>query len=116
MWSGLWRPLGCSKSAYEHRGIMNLSCPGKPTDNTFIETSNGSLRDECLNIHRFLSLVKAREKLECWRMGYNHERMCSSLNNMTPDKTIRSLRKDEHLKLCTKLLLFLYLDSNACYS
>ena len=82
---------------YEHGGIMDLSRPGKPTDNTFIESSSGSLRDECLNIHRFLSLVKAREKLECWRMGYNHERMCSSLNNMTSAEFIQSIRKDEEL-------------------
>ncbi len=30
--------------------FMDLSRPGKPADNTFIESFNGSLRDECLNI------------------------------------------------------------------
>ncbi|ECA1898286.1 TPA: transposase family protein [Salmonella enterica subsp. enterica serovar Eastbourne] len=39
------------KWAYEHGVTMNFSRPGKPTDNPFIESFNGSLRDECLNIH-----------------------------------------------------------------
>jgi len=41
--------------------------PGKPTDNCFIETFNGSLRDECLNVHWFESLEEAKEKIEAWR-------------------------------------------------
>jgi putative transposase len=42
------------KWAYEHGVTMDFSRPGKPTDNPFIESFNGSLRDECLNIHWFL--------------------------------------------------------------
>ncbi len=71
--------------------------PGKPTDNPFIESFNGSLRDECLNIHWFLSLEDAQDKLDNWRREYNHERTHSSLNDMTPAEFIRSLRKDEAL-------------------
>jgi putative transposase len=37
---------------------MDFSRPGKPTDNPVIESFNGSLRDECLNIHWFLSLPR----------------------------------------------------------
>ncbi len=73
------------------------SRPGKPTDNPFIEPFNGSLRDECLNIHWFLSLEDAQEKPDNWRREYNHERTHSSLNDMTPAEFIRSLRKDEAL-------------------
>lgn len=47
------------KWAYEHGVTMDFSRPGKPTDNPFIESFNGSLRDECLNIHWFLSLEDA---------------------------------------------------------
>lgn len=85
------------KWAYEHGVTMNFSRPGKPTDNPFIESFNGSLRDECLNIHWFLSLEDAQEKLDNWRREYNHERTHSSLNDMTPAEFIRSLRKDEDL-------------------
>lgn len=34
-----------------HAMSMNFFRPGKPTDNPFIESFNGSVRDECLNIH-----------------------------------------------------------------
>ena len=85
------------KWAYEHGVTIDFSRPGKPTDNSFIESFNGSLRDECLNIHWFLSLDDARKKLEQWRMEYNHERTHSSLNNLTPAEFIQSLRKDEDL-------------------
>ena len=39
--------------AYHHGVRIDFSRPGKPTDNCFIETFNGSLRDECLNVHWF---------------------------------------------------------------
>lgn len=35
--------------AYHYKVQIDFSRPGKPTDNSFIETFNGSLRDECLN-------------------------------------------------------------------
>ena len=85
------------KWAYEHGVTMDFSRPGKPTDNPFIESFNGSLRDECLNIHWFLSLEDAQDKLDNWRREYNHERTHSSLNDMTPAEFIRNLRKDEDL-------------------
>lgn len=37
--------------AYHHNTKIDFSRPGKPTGNCFIETFNGSLRDECLNVH-----------------------------------------------------------------
>ncbi len=85
------------KWAYKHGVTMDFSRPGKPTDNPFIESFNGSLRDEYLNIHWFLSLEDAQEKPDNWRREYNHERTHSSLNDMTPAEFIRSLRKDEDL-------------------
>ena len=59
------------KWAYEHGVTMDFSRPGKPTDNPFIESLNGSLRDECLNIHWFLSLEDAQDKLDNWRREYD---------------------------------------------
>ncbi|EBM5748913.1 IS3 family transposase [Salmonella enterica] len=85
------------KWVYEHGVTMDFSRPGKPTDNPFIESFNGSLRDEYLNNHWFLSLEDAQEKPDNWRREYNHERTHSSLNDMTPAEFIRSLRKDEGL-------------------
>ena len=39
------------KWADEHQVELDFSRPGKPTDNPFIESFNGSVRDECLNLH-----------------------------------------------------------------
>lgn len=71
--------------AYENDVVLDFSRPGKPTDNPFIESFNGSFRDECLNLHWFLSLDDAREKIETWRVDYNQFRPHSSLNDMTPE-------------------------------
>jgi len=43
--------------AYLHETRIDFSRQEKPTDNAFIETFNGSLRDECLNIHWFDTLA-----------------------------------------------------------
>ena len=43
--------------AYANGIILDFSRPGKPTDNAFIESFNGSVRAECLNENWFLSLV-----------------------------------------------------------
>ncbi|GAB2904263.1 hypothetical protein GCM10027202_36580 [Microvirgula curvata] len=53
--------------AYEQGVTLDFSRPGKPADNVFIESFNGSLRDECLNVHWFLPLADARDKIERWR-------------------------------------------------
>jgi putative transposase len=50
---------------------MQFSRPGKPTDNAFIESFNGSLRDECLNAHWFADLTDAKQKLQAWQREYN---------------------------------------------
>ena len=72
--------------AYDNKVTLDFSRPGKPTDNPFIESFNGSFRDECLNAHWFLSLDDAREKIEFWRQEYNTFRPHSSLGGLTPDE------------------------------
>lgn len=58
--------------------------PGRPVENSYIESFNGRLRDECLNVQLFFSLHDAREKLERWRQDYNHCRPHSSLGDLAP--------------------------------
>lgn len=72
--------------AYAQGVTLDFSLPGKPTDNALIESFNGSLRDECLNVHWFLSLEDAREKIEHWRVDYNEFRPHSSLGDRTPSE------------------------------
>jgi putative transposase len=69
---------------YEKKVTLGFSRPGKPTDNAFIESFNGSFRDECLNLHWFLSLNDAKKKIEAWREESNTFRPHSSLGNLTP--------------------------------
>jgi putative transposase len=64
--------------------VIEFSRPGKPTDNAYIESFNGSLRDECLNTHWFSSLADAQEKLEVWRQEYNESRPHKALDDRTP--------------------------------
>lgn len=72
--------------AYENKVTLDYSRPGKPTDNPFIESFNGSFRDECLNTNWFLSFEDAKEKIEGWRKEYNQFRPHSSLDGKTPQE------------------------------
>ncbi len=58
--------------------------PGKPTQNAFIESFNGRLRDELLNETLFRSLPQARVALESWRRDYNQSRPHSRLDWLAP--------------------------------
>ena len=70
--------------AYAHDVTIDFSRPGKPTDNAYIESFNGSFREECMNTHWFMSLDDAREKLEVWRRDYNEVRPHSAIGNKPP--------------------------------
>jgi len=76
--------------SYQNNIKLEFSRPGRPVDNAYIESFNGSLRDECLNTNWFLSIEDARSKLELWRRDYNEFRPHSSLGNMTPADFARS--------------------------
>jgi len=45
---------------------LNFIRPGRQVENGYIESFNGRLRDECLNVEAFFSLVDARRKLALW--------------------------------------------------
>jgi len=75
--------------AYVNKVSLDFSRPGKPIDNAFAESFNGSFRDECLNVNWFLSFNDACVKIEAWRNDYNEFRPHSSLNNLTPAEFAR---------------------------
>lgn len=58
--------------------------PGKPTQNAFIESFNGRLRDELLNETLFASLAHARVALADWMEDYNTVRPHSAIGNVPP--------------------------------
>ncbi len=68
-----------------NRGVkLDFIRPGKPTENAFIESFNGRLRDECLNVNEFVSIDDARQRIKMWRQDYNHRRPHGSLGHLTP--------------------------------
>lgn len=72
------------------------SRPGKPTDNGFVESFNGRLRDECLNQNSFASLADARHRIEAWRQEYNCNRPHSALGWQRPE-TYRAAHQPANL-------------------
>ena len=72
--------------AYCRSVQLDFIRPGKPVENAFIESFNGRLRDECLNVHQFASLAEAQAIIEAWRVDYNQRRPHSSLGHLTPNE------------------------------
>ena len=72
--------------AYRHHTTLAFIRPGKPVENTFIESFNGRLRDEGLNTQQFLSLSDAQRQLDLWRCDYNAVRPHSALGDRTPNE------------------------------
>jgi putative transposase len=68
----------------ETRIEWHYIAPGKPTQNAFVESFNGRLRDELLNETLFTSLAHAREALAVWKLDYNTVRPHSGLGNLPP--------------------------------
>lgn len=84
--------------AYEHQVALQFIQPGKPVQNCFVESFNGTFRNECLNEHWFLSLTHARELVEEWREDYNHVRPHSSLGGSPPSEFAAQLSARGELK------------------
>ncbi len=58
--------------------------PGSPWENPFIESFNGKLRDELLNVEAFQTLLEAQVLAEDFRIEYNTYRPHSALGQLTP--------------------------------
>ena len=90
--------------------------PGRPVENGFIESFNGRLGDECLNVEWFVSLNDARQKLAKFQDHYNHERPHSSLADRTPAAFAELHRRVEE-KASTSMgraLQSLFIESLEC--
>lgn len=77
--------------------------PGKPMQNGFVESFNGTFRHECLDAHWFTSLEDARRKVEIWRREYNTERPHGSIGDRTPEEVeTEYFNRETNLKLDLK--------------
>ena len=72
--------------AYSNGVKIDFSRPGKPTDNAFVESFNGTFRAECLDAHWFQNLADAKQIIETWRREYNESRPHRALANRTPEE------------------------------
>jgi putative transposase len=71
-----WCRLSGTKTSYIE--------PGAPWENPYVESFNGRVRDELLNLEEFPSLTIAQVVVEAWRIEYNTYRPHSALAGLTP--------------------------------
>jgi putative transposase len=66
-------------------GIKTLFIePGSPWENGYIESFNGKMRDELLNLEIFTTLIEAQVLIQNWRRHYNQVRPHSSKGYKPP--------------------------------
>ena len=58
--------------------------PGEPWRNGFVESFNNRVRDECLNMNQWLTVLHAKVGIADWKTGYNQHHRHSSLDYQTP--------------------------------
>jgi transposase InsO family protein len=68
----------------ERKVQVHFNDPGKPTQNAKIESLNGKIRDELLNMHTFTTIFEARRAAAEFRDDYNEVRPHSALGMLTP--------------------------------
>ena len=83
--------------AYHNQVKIDVSRPGKPTDNAYVESFNGTLRAECLDAHWFDDLAEARQRIESWRIEYNASRPHRALGERTPNEFAREIAASRDL-------------------
>ena len=74
-WGASARRPSVSVIVYDH---------GSPWENGYNESFNGRLRDECLNVELFNTLMEAKVIIEHWRHQYNTIRPHASLQYKPP--------------------------------
>jgi hypothetical protein len=84
--------------AYTHTVILDFSRRGKPTDNAAIDSFNGRVREECLNVHWFQSLEDAQQKINAFRWDYNEHHPHRALKGLSP-AVIRPESDDDRRRL-----------------
>ena len=87
--------------AYRYGVQLDFIRPGKPVENSYIESFNGRLRDECLNVETFFDLSDVREKLARWQLDYNQVRPHSALADRSPAEFVRNWQQSSVASLRT---------------
>ncbi len=72
--------------------------PGEPWRNAFIESFNGRVREECLNMNQWLTLLHAQVGISDFKAGYNKRHRHSSLDYQTPNEYAQSCSHTHRLQ------------------
>jgi len=87
-----FRSVALDAWAHEHGVLLDFIDPGKPMQNAVVESYNGRMRDECLNVNWWSTIEDARGGIDAHRIDYNDVRPHGSLKNKTPSEFARALR------------------------
>ena len=68
-----FQSLALEDWAYRRGVQLDFIRPGKPVENAFIESFNGRLRDECLNVHQFTSPAEAQHIRASQQMSHGRK-------------------------------------------
>lgn len=71
--------------------------PGKPTQNSHIESFNGRLRDERLNRNLWRDLPEVRRETSEYRRDYKEDRPHGALRYLSPSEYARRLQSQDGL-------------------
>lgn len=75
----------------DHNVHLHFIDPGKPAQNAWIESFNGRVRDEFLNMQLFRTLPEIRDAAGIWLTDYNEVRPHSSLEYLTPKEFVETV-------------------------
>ena len=79
----------------EQKGVAtHYIDPGSPWQNAKGESFNDKVREECLNLEVFTSLMEAKVVVEDWRRLYNERRPHQSLGGKTPARFAQNWREN----------------------
>jgi len=84
--------------AFERGVKLDFTTPGKPSENGFVESSQGRCRDECLNTKIFEDMIDAKVKIRTWQDDYNSQRPHSALGNLSPAEYLRRWKSETRTK------------------
>lgn len=101
------RPTGCSPDGADVAAVCREPQISEQTYYRWRNQYGGlkaRLRDECLNINSFNSLLHARVVISDWKTEYNHDRRHSTLGYLAPADYARTCTHqletgDKHSKL-----------------
>jgi len=69
--------------------------PDSPWQNSFAESVNGKLRNECLKREWYVTRKAAKSVIEKWRQFYNNERAHSAPGHRTPTQAGQQRRQTQ---------------------